>query len=90
MTNYDDVWGDLQKKWRIIQIPDKSDTWNTVAWFGMICFFVFGAASLLLPRSDTAFLLMGAALAVWITAGIVVIRHRRRESRILTSENVHD
>jgi hypothetical protein len=96
MTNYDDVWGAAAKGWRPIPTerqnqyaPYLAEAWNTVAWAGMICFFIFGVA-LLVTRSDVAFFLMGVSLAVWITAGSVVIRIRRKERKLVTSEDDHD
>ncbi len=70
---------------QLLQDQYLSHAWTTVAWGGMLCFFIFGV-SLFITRSDVAFLLMGASIAVWITAGIVVIRIKRREAKIVTHQ----
>ena len=86
-TNYGDVWGDAHKNWRTISISDQhiSNAGIHVAWGGMICFFVFAILSLV-TTSDIPVFLMLASIAVWIIAGFMVIRVKRRERRILTVE----
>ena len=86
MANYDDVWGESHKSssWVTISIPDKhiSNACGVIAWMGMISFFTFGIFTLV-ARSDPAALLMLFSLLVWIAAGIVVIRVRRKGRKIL-------
>jgi hypothetical protein len=85
MRNYDHVWGGAYQGWNTIKFQDQhlSTAFTILAWAGMICFFVFGIFSLV-TRSDEAALLMLAALIVWVTSGIIVIRVRRRGRKLVT------
>jgi len=85
MRNYDHVWGGAYHSWNTIKFQDRhlSTAFTILAWAGMICFFVFGIFTLV-TRSDEAGLLVLAALIVWVTSGIIVIRVRRRGRKLVT------
>ena len=84
MTDYQHVWGPVQKKWSRIDYRDSHIlTMLTVfAWMGMISFFVFAAFSLF-ATSDAAVIGMLLSLGAWLACGISVIRIRRRRRKFL-------
>jgi hypothetical protein len=83
-TNYQNVWGPVQKRWSPIDYRQSHIlTVMTVwAWIGMITFFVAAGLSLL-TRSDAATITMLISLGVWLACGISVIRIRRGRRKFL-------
>jgi hypothetical protein len=87
MANYEDVWGAAHKTWKTIPIRDRhiSNAGIAAAWGGMICFFIFAILSLVTTSNIPVFLML-ASMAVWIFAGYMVVRIKRKERKILTFE----
>jgi hypothetical protein len=86
MTDYNQIermWGGVQ--WKPVRLQDKylSIVLTVLAWAGMISFFVFGVLSLA-SRSHAATLLMLGSLILWVTTGIMAIRIRRAERKLIT------
>lgn len=85
MTNYQNVWGPVQKKWSRIDYRDSHilTVLTVCAWIAMISFFVFAGFSAL-TRSNAAAIAMLISLGVWLACGISVIRIRRGRRKFLT------
>ncbi len=84
MTDYQHVWGPVQKKWCQIDYRSKQIEiiLSVCAWMGMALFFVFLAFSLL-GRSNAAATGMLLSLAFWLICGISAIRIRRGRRKFL-------
>jgi hypothetical protein len=86
MTDYNQIermWGGVQ--WKPVRLQDKylSVVLTVFAWTGMIAFFAFGILALA-SRSHAATLVMLGALILWVTTGIMVIRIRRAERKLIS------
>lgn len=84
MTDYQHVWGSVQKEWSRIDYRDSQllTVLIVFAWVSMLGFFVFAAFSML-TRSDLAIIAMMTTLGGWLACGISIIRIRRGRQKFL-------
>lgn len=85
MTDYQYVWGPVQKQWKLIDYR-ASHLYFTLmvsAWMGMIGFFIFGGF-VILTKADSAVIAMLISLAVWLGSGIAILKIRHGRSKFLT------
>lgn len=82
MANFQHIWGPSRKEWRPVDLQAKqvSSALLVSAWAGMVAFFIFAAFSVL-TGTDWAAVLMIAALLLWVTSGIAIIRIRRTHKK---------
>jgi hypothetical protein len=88
MTDYNQIermWGGVQSEWKAVRLQDKylSTVLTVAAWTGMIAFFAFGIV-FWATGSHTATYWMLGSLILWVTTGIMVIRIRRAERKLIT------
>jgi hypothetical protein len=88
MTDYNQIermWGGVQGEWKTVRLQDKylAIVLTVAAWTGMIAFFAFGIV-FLATRSHSFVYWMLGSLVLWVTAGIMVIRIRRAERKLIT------
>jgi hypothetical protein len=89
MTDYhhqiERMWGAVQTEWKPVKLEDKylSVMWTVLAWTGMIAFFVFALTAWATKWQVINYWMIGS-LVLWLIAGIMMIRLRRAERKLIT------